>query len=163
MKNIVFTSIIIFVIAVSFTSCKKQSVGTTSTKWDTTNVYDTSIILDSISGPKSITGFYIGKIGNSSDYPSFQMAFLLRTNGTARVYNNTLGMPGNVDTSSISPAEGTYIVSGDTVTTYCRYLYDTTNTFTTQGIVNSDSTYMEGSWGYGMSIGSGNFFVYKEF
>jgi hypothetical protein len=163
MKDILLILIISFISVMIFSSCKKENITSTSTILDTIIVRDTTKTLDTVPGPMSITGFYIGKIGSNTDYPSFQMAFLFRSNGTVRAYNNILSMPGNVDTSDIPPAEGTYIVSHDTITTHCIYLYDTTNTFSTLAIVNSDSTYMEGAWGSGMSIGSGFFFVYKKY
>jgi|GEM_PF-946430 hypothetical protein len=163
MKNIVSISIVIFLISIIFTSCKKQDVTTTSTIYDTIIQKDTVRVQDTVPRPITLTGFYTGKIGNNSDYPSYNMAFLFRSNGTVRVYNNIGGTTSPTDTSAILPAEGTYSVSNDTVKTYCKYLYDTLNTFSTMAIVNSDSTYMEGAWGSGMSVGSGFFFVYKKY
>jgi hypothetical protein len=164
MKNIVFIFIILFIGAIAFTSCKKNTVGSTSTKLDTTIINDTTKIFDTVPGPTTITGFYTGKIGNNGDYPSFQIAFIFRSNGTVRAYDNILSSPGATDTSTIAVAEGTYTVSGDTVTTYCKYLSDTTNAFSTLAIINSDSTYMEGSWGnQTFNTGGGYFFVYKQY
>jgi hypothetical protein len=165
MKNIIRIFITIFITLILFASCKKGNTGTTSTITDTTTIKDTIRITDTLPHPiTAFAGFYTGKIGNNSDYPSFQMAFLFRSDGTVRVYNNNISTPGNADTSIIPPAEGTYLLSGDTVTTYCRYLSDTTNTFSTFAIVDSSFSYMEGTWGFGMfNNGGGFFWVYKQY
>ncbi|HMG83057.1 MAG TPA: hypothetical protein VK559_08470 [Ferruginibacter sp.] len=153
-----------FLSSVILSSCKKEIAGTTSTIKDTVLVNDTVRINDTTPRPATIVGFYTGKIGNNTDYPSFQMAFLFRSNGTVRAFNNNITTPGYFDTSAIPPAEGVYLVSGDTVTTTCKYLYDTTNVFSTMAVIDSACTYMEGSWGSGsMNTGGGYFFVYKQF
>lgn len=182
MKNIVSIFIAFFLVLVVFTSCKKQAVGTTTTTIDTTytndtiNVHDsiknntifrfkdTVTVTDTIVHPITIVGFYTGKIGNNTDYPSFQMAFLFRSDGTVRVYNNNISTPGYFDTSLIPPAEGTYIVAGNTVTTYCAYVSNPLNTFSTYGTLDSAFTYMDGTWGYGTATsGGGYYFSYKQF
>jgi hypothetical protein len=163
MKNIVTIFTTILVASIIFTSCKKENTTTTSVTEDTIILKDTVRINDTTPRPITIVGFYTGKIGNNTDYPSYQMAFLFRSDGTVRAYNNNITTQGYADTSTIPPAEGTYLLSGDTVTTYCKYLYDTTNTFSTQAIVDANFTYMEGTWGSGMTLGAGNFFVYKVY
>jgi hypothetical protein len=164
MKNIlsIFTSI--FIIAVVLTSCKKENTTTTSTQKDTVILKDTVTVNDTIPHPITILGFYTGEIGNNGDYPSFQMGFLFRSDGTVRAYNNNISTPGYFDTSAIPPAEGTYVVSGDTVTTTCTYLNNPSNTFSTIAIIDSAFTYMQGTWGSGsLNTGGGYFFVYKHF
>jgi hypothetical protein len=164
MKNIIFLFVTIFLLSVIFTSCSKPNVSTTTTTWDTTHVNDTTTIRDTLPYPATIIGFYVGQIGNSTDYPTFQMDFLLRSDGTVRAYNNNISTPGYFDTSAIPPAEGLYTVSGDTVFTTCAYVSNPTDIFSTMAILNSDSTYMEGSWGFGsVNTGGGYFFVYKHF
>ena len=164
MKNILSIFTIIFIAAMAFSSCKKVNTVTSTTQKDTLILKDTVTITDTIPHPVTILGFYTGKIGNNFDYPSFQMAFLFRSNGTVRAYNNNITTPGYADTSTIPAAEGTYIVSGDTVTTFCKYLYDTTNTFATLAIADSTFSYMEGSWGAGtLNTGGGYFFAYKQY
>jgi hypothetical protein len=176
MKNIFSLFIIIFIALVIFTSCSKPTVVNTITTTDTTHVYDTvnvkdtfrfhdtTVIKDTIQHPITIVGYYTGKIGNNSDYPSFQLGFLFRADGTVRAYNNNITTPGYADTSTIPPAEGTYTVSGDTVRTTCTYLNNPSNTFSTIALIDSANTYMEGSWGPGtLYTGGGYFFVYKQF
>jgi hypothetical protein len=176
MKNILSIFTITFITAVAFTSCKKGDIINTTTTRDTTlvndslriqdtiRIKDTTRITDTIPHISTFIGFYVGKIANSTDYPTFQIDFLFRSDGTVRAYNNNSTTPGYFDTSAIPPAEGTYILSGDTVTTYCIYISDTTQKFSTIAIINSDSTYMAGSWGYGtINNGAGSFYVYKQF
>jgi hypothetical protein len=164
MKNIVFLFIAIFLVSIVVISCGKQNVSSTSTTWDTTHVNDTITVIDTLPYPATILGFYEGEIGNNTDYPSFQMDFLFRSDGTVRAYNNNITTSGYFDTSAIPPAEGTYTVSGDTIFTTCAYVGNPSDIFSTMAIVNSDSTYMEGSWGFGsLNSGGGYFFVYKHF
>jgi hypothetical protein len=164
MKNILYIFTSIFITAIVLTSCKKENTTTTSTQKDTIILKDTVTVNDTIPHPITIVGFYVGEIGNNTDYPSFQMDFLFRSNGTVRAYNNNISTPGYFDTTAIPPAEGTYVVSGDTVTTTCTYLNNPSNTFSTIAIIDSAFTYMQGAWGSGsLNTGGGNFFVYKQF
>jgi hypothetical protein len=176
MKHILSIFTIFFITTVVFTSCKKEDVTNTTTTRDTTlvndsikiqdtiRIRDTTIITDTIPHISTFIGFYVGKIGNNTDYPTFQIDFLFRSDGTVRAYNNNITTPGYFDTSAIPPAEGTYVLSGDTVTTTCAYVSNPSNIFSTIAIINSDSTYMEGTWGYGsFNNGGGSFYVYKQF
>ena len=182
MKNILSILTIVFIAAVICSSCKKENVTNTSTIRDTTYINDTINVNDSVKTntifrfkdtittidtvvrPITIVGFYTGKIGNNTDYPSFQMAFLFRNDGTVRVYNNNISTPGYFDTSLIPPSEGTYTVVGSTVVTNCAYVSNPSNTFSTLGTLDSAFTYMDGSWGYGTATsGGGYYFSYKQY
>jgi hypothetical protein len=176
MKNILSIFTTLFIVSIIFVSCKKENITNTSTTKDTTlindtirigdtfRIKDTTRIIDTIQHPITIVGFYVGAIGNNTDYPGFQMDFLFRSNGTVRVYDNDITTPGYFDTTAIPPAEGTYIVSGDTVTTTYSYLNNPSNTFSTISIINTSFTYMEGTWGSGtFNTGGGYFFVYKQY
>jgi hypothetical protein len=80
---------------------------------------------------------------------------LFRSNGTVRVFDG-------IDTASASKAEGTYTISGSTVTTNYTYL-GSGPTYSTSATVNSNFTFLEGTWGPGTSTsGSGQFFLVKQ-
>jgi hypothetical protein len=49
--------------------------------------------------PKSVVGYWVGDYGSGTATPSEGYAFLFRTNGTVRVYNNS-------DTTTALAAEG---------------------------------------------------------
>jgi hypothetical protein len=80
---------------------------------------------------------------------------LFRNNGTVRVFNSA-------DTTSATKAEGTYSISGSTVTTNYTYI-GTSNTYSTSSTFNPQYTFMEGTYGIGASTtGGGQFFLVKE-
>jgi hypothetical protein len=105
----------------------------------------------------TITGLWLGKYSSSStSYPTLGYAFLFRKDGTVRVFNSS-------DTAAASgKAEGTYQVAGNKVT--CNYTYVIgAGTYSSEAIVNSMFTFMEGSWGNGSSTTNGGmYFVYKN-
>ncbi|HTB51190.1 MAG TPA: hypothetical protein VK718_00330 [Ferruginibacter sp.] len=142
MKNLFSILIVSFILAIASTSCKKE------------NVTRTVIIKDTVPPDTTIIGFFAGKIGDATDYPSIQFSLLFRGNGTVRVYQGgTVG-----DTSSIGtePAEGTYFVSGDTVNT--TFTFSDATMFSTQAIIDPEFAYMGGSWGYGSTNNGGGYF-----
>ncbi len=103
----------------------------------------------------SIVGLWKGKYGAVGDYPTLGYTMLFRSNGTVRVFDGT-------DTTIASKAEGTYSISGSTVTTNYTYL-STTNTYSTSATFNSIYTFMEGTYGSGaVTTGGGQFFLVKQ-
>jgi hypothetical protein len=105
--------------------------------------------------PPSIVGLWKGKYGAVSDYPTLGYTMLFRSNGTVRVFDGT-------DTTIASKAEGTYSISGTTVTTNYTYL-SSPNTYSTSATFNSIYTFMEGTYGAGAATsGAGQFFLVKQ-
>lgn len=104
----------------------------------------------------SIIGLWKGKYGNgATTYPTSGYAFLFRKDGTVRVFNNA-------DTATAGKSEGTYTLSGSTVTTNYTYLAPASGTYSTTATVNANFSFMEGSWGSGTSTTSGGkFFINK--
>jgi hypothetical protein len=105
--------------------------------------------------PASITGFWKGKFGfGPTTYPDQRYAFLFRSDGTVRVFDNT-------DTSNAAIAEGTYAVNSSIVTTTYTYL-NTTSQYSTKSFIYPQFTFMEGTWGVGQDeVNGGKFFVNK--
>lgn len=103
----------------------------------------------------SVTGFWMGKYGGITGYPSIGYNFLFRKDGTVRVYT------GN-DTSGGSKAEGTYAVLGSTITTKYTYLVGA-STYSASASVNNKYSFMEGTWGTGTSTtDGGRFFIVRQ-
>lgn len=103
----------------------------------------------------SIVGLWKGKYGGVASYPTSGYTMLFRSNGTVRVFDGT-------DTTIASKAEGTYSISGTTVTTNYTYL-TSPNTYSTSATFNSIYTFMEGTYGAGAATsGSGQFFLVKQ-
>jgi len=103
----------------------------------------------------SIVGLWKGKYGGVSSYPTSGYTMLFRSNGTVRVFDGT-------DTTTASKAEGTYNISGTTVTTNYTYL-SSGPTYSTSATFNSIYTFMEGTYGAGAATsGSGQFFLVKQ-
>ena len=102
-----------------------------------------------------IVGLWVGKYGGSlTTYPTSGFTMLFRSNGTVRVFDGT-------DTSAAGKAEGTYTVSGTTVTT--TYAYSASTSYATTATVDAKFTFQEGTWGPpGSASGSGRFFLNKK-
>ena len=98
----------------------------------------------------TITGFWSGAYGNGTSIPTLDYAFLFRTDGTVRVFNNS-------DTTAATKAEGTYTISGVNVNTTYSYIGQTT-VYNTKAIANESFTQMNGQWGSGTSTSSGGTF-----
>lgn len=102
----------------------------------------------------SIVGFWKGKYGGVSNYPSVGYALLFRNNGTVRVFDGS-------DTATASKAEGTYTVVGSTVT--LTYLYSGSGSLSASATANSGWNFVEGTWGYGTNTtNGGRFFANKQ-
>jgi hypothetical protein len=102
----------------------------------------------------SIIGLWKGKYGSSTSYPNAGYAFLFRTDGTVRVFDG-------VDTAAASKAEGTYSVSGSSVST--KYTYTGGSTYSTAATIDPKMTFIEGSWGSGTNTtNGGKFFIVKQ-
>lgn len=134
MKTIVITALSCFVLSSLF-SCKKDKVDL-----------------------PTIVGLWKGKYSNSlTSYPTNGYAFLFRSNGTVRVYNNT-------DTISAGTlkAEGTYSVTNSIVTTTYSYISPGSGTYSTKASVDSKFTFQEGTWGNGTTNNTAVFFLNKQ-
>ncbi|RXK58536.1 hypothetical protein ESA94_18055 [Lacibacter luteus] len=101
--------------------------------------------------PPSMIGFWKGKWGNAANYPSYGYAALFRSNGTVRFFDGA-------DTATASKAEGTYIVSGSTVTATYTYT-GSSNPISVSAAVNSKFTFLEGSWGTGGNATNGGLWI----
>ena len=108
-------------------------------------------------GPEaaSIVGFWKGKWGSADSYPAYGYAALFRANGTVRVFDGA-------DTATASKAEGTYTVSGTTVTS--SYLYQGASTpILISAKVDAKFTFLEGTWGNSpSSTNGGKWFMNKQ-
>jgi hypothetical protein len=102
----------------------------------------------------SIVGFWKGKWGSSDAYPTYGYAALFRTNGTVRVFDGA-------DTATASKAEGTYSVSGTTVTS--TYLYQgATTPILISATVDAKFTFLEGTWGTSPSSTNGGKWILNK-
>ncbi len=103
----------------------------------------------------SLVGFWAGKYGYSSDYPTTGYAALFRANGTVRFFNS-------VDTATATKAEGTYAISGSTITASYTYI-GVGDSYSVSAIVDSKFTFLEGSWGSGANTtNGGKWFMTKK-
>jgi len=103
----------------------------------------------------SVVGFWEGKYGFGGSVPDVGYFFLFRNNGTVRVYAD------QNDTAKAAKAEGTYIVTGNTVKT--TYTYPPATSYSTIAEVDAGFTTMDGTWGGGANTsGSGTFRVFKK-
>ncbi len=107
----------------------------------------------------SLVGFWKGKYGSgATTYPTNLYAFLFRSDGTVRVFTNT-----DTTAAGTFKAEGTYVLSGSTVTTSYTYIAPGTGTNATSATVNPNFTFIEGTWGSGANTSNGGkFFISKE-
>jgi hypothetical protein len=110
---------------------------------------------DNVDAP-SIQGYWIGKYGGLTEYPASFYAFLVRANGTVRVYANIS------DTANATKGEGTYtFLNGKFNATYqykgVSTIYNATATATTS------FSMLEGTWGSAASYtNGGKFFMGKQ-
>jgi hypothetical protein len=99
-------------------------------------------------------GLWKGKYGSPGSYPTTNWWMLFKSDGKVRVYDGA-------DTTSASKADGTYSISGGTITT--SYAYSVSNTYSTTATINAQSTFQEGTYGTGTATtGGGNFFLVKQ-
>lgn len=103
----------------------------------------------------SIVGFWKGKWGSSDAYPTYGYAALFRSNGTVRIFDGA-------DTATAAKAEGTYTVSGTTVTANYTYA-GSANLLAISATVDSKFTFIEGTWGNSPSnTNGGRWFLNKK-
>ncbi|MFD2918928.1 hypothetical protein ACFS6H_04340 [Terrimonas rubra] len=135
MKTKNFPGLLVFTLCASFfiTSCKKDK-----------------------DDKPSLQGYWAGKYGNTTAYPTQPFAILLRNNGTARILAN------NADTTAGAKAEGTYTISGSTLTCTYTYIPPGSGTYSLQAEVNNIFTFMEGGWGNGTSTTNGGKFYFVK-
>jgi len=137
MKRVTFFFVAIFSLCIIFLSCKKSN--------------------DPAPVDPGYVGLWKGKYSNSSTaYPTSGYAFLFRSNGTVRVFNNA-------DTTAASKAEGTYSISGSTMSTTYTYIAPASGQFSTSTTINPTFTFQEGTWGSGTNTtNGGNYFIVKQ-
>lgn len=103
----------------------------------------------------SMVGFWQGKYGGTTSYPSSGYSALFRSNGTVRFFDG-------VDTATASKAEGTYSVTGSTVTATYTYLSSGPQ-YSISATVDGKFTFLEGTYGSGTNTsGSGKWFMVKK-
>jgi len=137
MKTKLLLSAILFIamLSVITTSCSKASIAT-----------------------PSLIGLWHGAYANGTDLPTdtgnLGYSFLFRSNGTVRVFDR-------YDTIPSEAAEGTYTVSGDTVSTTYTFT-SALLTYSSTAVINSSDNFMFGTWGSGSNTsGSGLFYISK--
>ncbi len=101
---------------------------------------------------RAVVGFWVGKYGNGNDTPVDGYAYLFRSNGTVRVYDDQ-------DTASGSAGEGTYVLNDSTVTT--TYSIDI-QAYSSVGMINSASTEISGTWKSGAGLSGGGMFILNK-
>lgn len=129
------SSLVIAIVAVTLTSCKKDEVEAAS---------------------PSLQGYWVGKYGGLTNYPTNFFAFVIKADGTAKVYAD------GSDTASSAKGAGNY--------TFIDNKFNITYTYPGSGTVlnvtattTSGFTMMEGTWGTGASYSnSGRFFMGKQ-
>lgn len=131
-----FTSLVICLVfafvVVGLTSCKK----------------------DEVEAP-SIQGYWEGKYGDASGYPSIFFAFVIKSDGTAEVYS------GGADTASSAKGKGNYTFLDNKLN--LTYNYSGSNVFNATATTTSAFTMIEGTWGTGASYSNGGkFFMGKN-
>ncbi|MBY0476556.1 MAG: hypothetical protein K2Q24_02850 [Chitinophagaceae bacterium] len=112
---------------------------------------------ESCPAPESptIVGFWTGKYGSTTAYPSQGYSALFRANGTVRFFDGT-------DTTTASKAEGTYTVSGNTVTSTYTYLVGSFQ-YSVSSTVDAKFTFLEGTYGSGVNTtNGGRWFMNKK-
>lgn len=103
----------------------------------------------------SIVGFWQGKYGAVSAYPSLGYSALFRSNGTVRFFNSA-------DTVTATKAEGTYTISGSTVTASYTYL-GVGDSYSVSATVDSKFSFLEGTYGSGANTtNGGKWFMVKK-
>jgi uncharacterized protein (TIGR03066 family) len=104
--------------------------------------------------PSRIVGYWKGKLGNQTSYPSAGYAMLFRADGTVRVFNSA-------DTTTGSKAEGTYTFRGATITT--NYAFPNNEKFSSTATVDAKFIFQEGTFGSGTNATNGDrFFIKKQ-
>lgn len=111
---------------------------------------------DAVPEPKpTVVGFWEGQYGVGNSDPSLYYAFLFRASGTVRVYS------GNADTAAAIKAEGTYVHTGNTVTT--TYFTSKDFSYSTTASANAALSTMEGSWkDNALGLNKGGFSISKK-
>lgn len=102
----------------------------------------------------SIVGFWKGKWGSSDDYPANGYAALFRSNGTVRIFDGA-------DTSTAGKAEGTYSVSGTTVTATYTYA-GSSSLLAIAATADAKFTFLEGTWGTSPSSNDGGKWILNK-
>ena len=102
-------------------------------------------------------GLWKGKYGGGTNYPTNGYAMLFRNNGTFRVFGGTDTLIATLK------GEGTYTVSNGT-TINGSYTYpDDGGTYSISATLNSNNTFLEGTWGNAPSNSNGGmFFMVKQ-
>ncbi|WP_375448319.1 hypothetical protein [uncultured Fibrella sp.] len=102
----------------------------------------------------TMIGFWVGKYGNGSSAATIDYAFLLKSDGSMKVYAN------NADTAKASKASGTYFISGTKING--SYVYAGTDKYSMTATTDDKFTTMSGSWGSGTTTTGNTFFMTKR-
>jgi len=87
----------------------------------------------------SVVGYWKGNWGGTTGTPTEPWSFLVRSNGTLRIYDGP-------DTAAASKAEGIYALTGQTLTV--NYNYGSGgNDLKVQATLNEALTRIDGTWG----------------
>lgn len=86
----------------------------------------------------SIVGYWKGQYGLSTSNPNQFMAILYRANGTVRAYAD------GSDSTTANKAEGTYTISGTSITT--NFQFSGVAPTTSTGTVDSKFTLIRANW-----------------
>jgi hypothetical protein len=136
MKKNLFFALVALTSVLLFSSCKKDDPAPASTD-------------------PAYVGLWKGKYGVGTSAPNYGYAFLFRNNGTVRVFNSS-------DTATAGKAEGTFSVTGSTVTTTYKYI-TAGDQYSTTAVMDTKSTFIEGTWGSGTNTtNGGKFFIVKQ-
>ncbi|MDE3213508.1 MAG: hypothetical protein KGM98_09765 [Bacteroidota bacterium] len=134
MKKITLFALAI-IIVMSIFSCSKKNATTTP----------------------SVVGYWAGVYGNGIATPSIFYSFLIRSNGTVRIYAN------NADTAAADLAVGNYSYTSSTITINKYSYINGTGTYSVTGTLSADGKTWSGTWGAGANTtGGGTFSVTKQ-
>jgi hypothetical protein len=142
MKNLPFYSVIMLVLAIMFASCKKDTVTKTVT------------VIDTVAPVKTMVGFWRGDFAGPGVYPNQPFSVLFRSDSTLRIYEDGFS---NIDTASAIASEGTYSLSGITLTMQFTYL----NHYNLVATVDSATTFFQGT--AGIAPGTSGDFVFIDY
>ncbi|HEX6333115.1 MAG TPA: hypothetical protein VFZ78_02750 [Flavisolibacter sp.] len=101
----------------------------------------------------NVIGFWKGKVGTGTAAPNTDVAFLFRSDGTFRVYNNSS------DTTNAGKVDDIYGVAG-TIINMNYFEFGSPYNKNMEGNINSSYTRIDGTWGAGAATtGGGTFYL----
>lgn len=103
---------------------------------------------DGNSNPVSIEGRWVGKYGNGSANPSIYYSLNFKSGGIIEEYNS----------SDQKLGEGTWEMTGNTITAHYNWLPPNSSSYTIVAAFNSSQGKLLGNWGYGNNATNGGLF-----